>query len=61
MEREAYVEGLRIREHINGAKFNERYRRLWISLVTKSLWNNYFYTWPKGMMREWFEKELGLK
>lgn len=32
-----------------------------IEWVVNTLWSNYAWTWPKSWMREWFEKELGLR
>jgi hypothetical protein len=30
-----------------------------IESVVQSLWSNYFFTWPKPLMRRWFEKKMG--
>ena len=30
-----------------------------IESVVQSLWSNYFFAWPKPLMRRWFEKKMG--
>jgi len=49
-EREAYMIQLRINSS-----------PVAIEWVVNTLWNNYGWTWPRSWMKDWFEKELGLK
>lgn len=49
-EREAYMHNLRA--------VSKTARSAQVEYVIQSLWNNYFWPWPRNWMRDWFMAEL---